>query len=101
MAGGGGGSVARRRWSARSSVPASAASTRPTATTQRRRSGSTPGTCSADGTGVIRGEYRYQTLASDADKLVHHVDILAAEVRNASGATAVAYEAAHLFLCYP
>ncbi len=60
-----------------------------------------PGYVLVDGTGVIRGEYRYQTLASDADKLVHHVDILAAEVRNASGATAVAYEAAHLFLCYP
>ena len=60
-----------------------------------------PGFILVDGGGVIRGEYRYQTLATDADKLVHHVDILAAEARNAHGATAVAYEAAHLFLCYP
>ncbi len=60
-----------------------------------------PGFVLVDGAGVIRGEYRYQTLASDADKLVHHIDILAAEARNAHGATAVAYEAAHLFLCYP
>ncbi|MGI9612579.1 MAG: SCO family protein [Acidimicrobiales bacterium] len=60
-----------------------------------------PGFVLVDGAGVIRGEYRYQTLATDADKLVHHVDILAAEARNAHGATAVAYEAAHLFLCYP
>lgn len=54
-----------------------------------------------DGNGLIRGEYRYQTLADDADKLVHHTAILADEVRNAHGAGALAYEAAHLFLCYP
>jgi protein SCO1/2 len=60
-----------------------------------------PGFVLVDGGGVIRGEYRYQTIASDADKLVHHIEILAAEARNAHGATAVAYEAAHLFLCYP
>jgi len=60
-----------------------------------------PGFVLVDGAGIIRGEYRYQTLATDADKIVHHVDILANEIRNANGATAVAYEAAHLFLCYP
>ncbi|MGA9598321.1 MAG: SCO family protein [Acidimicrobiia bacterium] len=54
-----------------------------------------------DGWGVIRGEYRYQTNASDADKIVHHMDILGEEVRNAHGAAALAYEAAHFFLCYP
>ena len=54
-----------------------------------------------DGNGLVRGEYRYQTLASDDDKLVRHTEILAEEIRNAEGATAVAYEAAHLFLCYP
>jgi len=54
-----------------------------------------------DGAGVIRGEYRYQTVAGDADKLVHHVDILAEEIRYADGPAGVAYEAAHLFLCYP
>lgn len=54
-----------------------------------------------DGNGLVRGEYRYQTLASDDDKLVRHTGILAEEIRNAEGATAVAYEAAHLFLCYP
>ena len=60
-----------------------------------------PGFVLVDGNGVIRGEYRYQTLASDGDKLVHHIEILAEEIRLAKGATAVAYEAAHLFLCYP
>lgn len=54
-----------------------------------------------DGAGVIRGDYRYQTLADDADKLVRHIDILATELRHSSGSAAVAYEAAHLFLCYP
>jgi protein SCO1/2 len=60
-----------------------------------------PGFVLVDGNGVIRGEYRYQTLASDADKFIRHFQILADEVRNAEGAVAVAYEAAHLFLCYP
>lgn len=54
-----------------------------------------------DGLGVVRGDYRYRTLADDADKLVRHVDILGREIRYANGASAVAYEAAHLFLCYP
>ncbi len=54
-----------------------------------------------DGAGIVRGEYRYQTRAGDADKLVSHLEILADEIRYANGATAVAYEAAHLFLCYP
>ncbi len=54
-----------------------------------------------DGWGVVRGEYRYQTQTSDADRIVRHLDVLADEIRNAHGAAAVAYEAAHLFLCYP
>lgn len=54
-----------------------------------------------DGWGVIRGEYRYQTNASDADKIVRHLDVLAEEVRNSHGAASLAYEAAHFFLCYP
>jgi protein SCO1/2 len=60
-----------------------------------------PGFVLVDGSGVIRGEYRYQTIANDADKLVHHIDILATEIRRADGPAALAYEAAHLFLCYP
>ncbi len=54
-----------------------------------------------DGWGVVRGEYRYQTQTSDADRIVRHLDVLAEEIRNAHGAAALAYEAAHLFLCYP
>lgn len=54
-----------------------------------------------DGWGVVRGEYRYQTRASDTDKILHHLDILGEEIRNAHGAAGLAYEAAHFFLCYP
>jgi cytochrome oxidase Cu insertion factor (SCO1/SenC/PrrC family) len=54
-----------------------------------------------DSTGTIRGEYRYQTLADDADKLVRHVDLLGSELRNSGGLTGLAFEAAHLFQCYP
>lgn len=60
-----------------------------------------PGFVVVDGAGIVRGEYRYQTLADDADKITSHLEILADEIRYAKGATAVAYEAAHLFLCYP
>ena len=60
-----------------------------------------PGYILVDGSGVVRGDYRYQTLADDGDKLVRHIDILASELRYADGSAAVAYEAAHLFLCYP
>ncbi len=60
-----------------------------------------PGFVLVDGDGIVRGDYRYRTLADDADKLVDHIAILGAELRYANGAGAVAYEAAHLFLCYP
>lgn len=54
-----------------------------------------------DGWGVIRGEYRYSTLAEDADKIVRHLGLLGEEIRNSKGVTSVAYEAAHIFMCYP
>jgi protein SCO1/2 len=54
-----------------------------------------------DGWGVVRGEYRYQTISEDVDKLLSHIDILGEEIRNSHGAASVAYEAAHFFLCYP
>lgn len=54
-----------------------------------------------DGWGMIRGEYRYSTLANDADKLVRHIDVLGSELRNDHGFTSFVYEAAHAFQCYP
>jgi len=53
-----------------------------------------------DGAGTIRGEYRYLLEPPDPDRILRHIEVLADEVRNAQGANAVAYEAAHLFLCY-
>lgn len=54
-----------------------------------------------DGWGVIRGEYQYATLASDADRITRHIGVLAEEIRNSHGVASFAYEAAHVFLCYP
>ncbi|MCP4418522.1 MAG: hypothetical protein GY805_18035 [Chloroflexi bacterium] len=53
-----------------------------------------------DGWGIIRGEYRYQTQASDTQRIVRHLGVLAKEVENSVGTATVAYEAAHYFLCY-
>ncbi|MEW6402847.1 MAG: SCO family protein [Chloroflexota bacterium] len=53
-----------------------------------------------DGWGVVRGEYRYQTEVSTADRILRHISVLADEVNNSTGPTKLAYEAAHLFLCY-
>jgi protein SCO1/2 len=60
-----------------------------------------PGFILVDGLGVVRGDYRYETLGDTADKLTRHVGILGDELKYANGAAGVAYEAAHLFLCYP
>ncbi len=53
-----------------------------------------------DGWGIIRGEYRYQTLAPDTERILRHIGVMAEEVRNSQGAATLAYEAAHYFLCY-
>lgn len=54
-----------------------------------------------DGTGLIRGDYRYSTLTSDPDRLTRHIGLLGEELRNSQGAASLVYEAAHIFLCYP
>ena len=54
-----------------------------------------------DGNGLVRGEYTYATLASDADRLTRHIGLLGNEIRNAGGNNKLIYEAAHIFLCYP
>ena len=53
-----------------------------------------------DGWGVMRGEYRYQTEISTADRILRHLSVLTDEVQNSKGSAKLAYEAAHLFLCY-
>lgn len=53
-----------------------------------------------DGWGIIRGEYHYQTQTPDSERILRHLSVLAEEVQNSQGASSVAYEAAHYFLCY-
>jgi len=59
-----------------------------------------PGFVLVDGWGVIRAEYRYVTEVSDADRILRHLGVLADEAHNSVGSAKLAYEAAHLFLCY-
>ena len=53
-----------------------------------------------DGWGMIRGEYRYQTMTPDAERILRHIGVMAEEVIKSQGAATLAYEAAHYFLCY-
>lgn len=52
-----------------------------------------------DGNGITRA--RYKTAAPDPDAIARDVGLLAREVKNSTGAGRLAYEAAHLFACYP
>ena len=54
-----------------------------------------------DGNGLIRGEYPYSSISSDADRLSRHIGILGEEILFAKGNNRLVYEAAHIFLCYP
>lgn len=53
-----------------------------------------------DGWGVIRGEYRYRTVAADNERILRHIGVLVEEVQRSQGSARLAYEAAHFFLCY-
>ena len=52
-----------------------------------------------DGWGIMRAEYR--TAKPEVDLIMRDIDLIATEARNSKGATRYAYEAAHLFVCYP
>ena len=52
-----------------------------------------------DGWGIVRAEYRYDTF--NVDRAMKDLECLAAETRNSQGVASLAYEAAHLFRCYP
>lgn len=52
-----------------------------------------------DGWGIMRAEYR--TAEPEVDLIMRDIDLIATEARNSKGATRYAYEAAHLFVCYP
>lgn len=53
-----------------------------------------------DGLGIVRAEYRYATEVPNTDRILRHLGVLADEVKNSTGTNKLAYEAAHLFLCY-
>jgi protein SCO1/2 len=52
-----------------------------------------------DGAGIIRARYRTATPA--LEMLQRDIELLATEAYNSQGVLRYAYEAAHLFLCYP
>ncbi|PID85362.1 MAG: hypothetical protein CSA11_05650 [Chloroflexi bacterium] len=52
-----------------------------------------------DGSGILRAEYR--TAAPEKAILLRDINLLVEEAHNSSGPQRLAYEAAHLFLCYP
>jgi len=52
-----------------------------------------------DGAGLIRAKYRTATPAIET--IQRDMEMVAKEAAESTGATRLAYEAAHLFLCYP
>ncbi len=52
-----------------------------------------------DGAGIIRAEYRSANL--NIERVLSDINILVDEINNSQGAGRLAYEAAHLFRCYP
>jgi protein SCO1/2 len=52
-----------------------------------------------DGSGIIRAEYR--TATPDMAIIERDINLLLEEAENIDGPSRYAYEAAHLFLCYP
>ena len=52
-----------------------------------------------DGWGIMRAEYR--TATPSVDLILRDIELVVSEALNSQGAARYAYEAAHLFLCYP
>lgn len=52
-----------------------------------------------DGWGIIRAEYPTENL--DYEEVINDINFLTVEINNSEGAAKYAYEAAHLFRCYP
>lgn len=58
-----------------------------------------PAVMLVDGAGILRAEYR--TAQPDPAILLRDLGLIDQEVRNSTGLGSLAYEAAHLFVCYP
>jgi protein SCO1/2 len=52
-----------------------------------------------DGTGILRA--RYRTTPPSPEILQRDISLVLTEAQNSTGPTALIYETAHLFLCYP
>lgn len=52
-----------------------------------------------DGWGIVRATYR--TATPDVNLLTRDLRLIAQEIANSEGVSRYAYEAAHLFMCYP
>lgn len=52
-----------------------------------------------DGWGIIRSKYGISVPTTEL--LVRDINLISEEIENSEGAAKLAYEAAHLFLCYP
>jgi protein SCO1/2 len=52
-----------------------------------------------DGWGIVRATYR--TAAPEPELLKRDLGLIVQEARNSTGVSRYAYEAAHLFMCYP
>lgn len=52
-----------------------------------------------DGWGILRGEYRYRMPG--IERILRDIGLVVQEARAATGVARLAYEAAHLFACYP
>ena len=52
-----------------------------------------------DGTGILRA--RYRTTPPPPEILQRDISLVLTEAQNSTGPTALIYETAHLFLCYP
>ncbi|MBI5030881.1 MAG: SCO family protein [Chloroflexi bacterium] len=52
-----------------------------------------------DGWGIVRAIYRHQLPTSE--RIIRDLGVIVQEIKNSTGVGKYAYEAAHLFLCYP
>ncbi len=52
-----------------------------------------------DGQGILRAEYR--TGAPNPERILSDMELIIEEIQQSKGAKKAAYEAAHLFMCYP
>ncbi len=53
-----------------------------------------------DWAGIVRAKYDLRTAAPEPERILEHMALLAKEARSSTGPARLAYEAAHLFLCY-